>query len=287
MTPEKWAFQLTHILGHIPAEERFPIDVEKLARQYSAQRFPNDAITAVKGKPLVGFEGMLQPAPVPHKGWGIFYNTAVSAGRQRFTMAHELGHYLVHRLQYPDGFRCTTEDMLAFDPEYREIERQANVFAANLLMPLDDFRAHIPDRESPDLRKLGRVARTYGVSLSAACHRWMEYTSSRSCLVFSRDGFIMRARSSDSAFSSGIYIKTKNVPPVEVPEGSLAAAPDRPGLIGTAAHPTGVWFAEPCVESRMSSDRYGLTISLIHMGSLSNVSLEEDPIQDMFDRLVS
>jgi Zn-dependent peptidase ImmA (M78 family) len=65
-----------------------------------------------------------------------------SLGRINFTLAHEFGHYLLHRIAYPDGFYCS-QQLVAWDTEYVQIEHQANVFGANFLMPLDDFRRQI------------------------------------------------------------------------------------------------------------------------------------------------
>jgi Zn-dependent peptidase ImmA (M78 family) len=54
--------------------------------------------------------------------------------RQRFTVAHEIAHYLIHRDRIGDGivddilYRSTLSDML---------EAQANRLAADILMPMD------------------------------------------------------------------------------------------------------------------------------------------------------
>jgi hypothetical protein len=92
--------------------EHFPIDVIGLAGEYTAQRFPGDAITMVRGADLPGFDGALYRAPVGQVGWGIIYNKAVaSPGRVNFTLAHEFGHYLLHRAEYPNGIRCGEQDV--------------------------------------------------------------------------------------------------------------------------------------------------------------------------------
>src|SRR6266571_3775794 len=55
-------------------------------------------------------------APPRAKGWGIFYNSAISSeGRINFTLGHEFGHYLIHRLAYPDGIRCGEQDVVRWD----------------------------------------------------------------------------------------------------------------------------------------------------------------------------
>ena len=41
-------------------------------------------------------------------------------------MTHELGHYLVHRVRYPDGFQCGEQDVVRWDSEYGRLERQFN-----------------------------------------------------------------------------------------------------------------------------------------------------------------
>lgn len=42
-------------------------------------------------------EGMLVCNPNDPAEWGIFYNPEASPERQRFTIAHELGHFVLHR----------------------------------------------------------------------------------------------------------------------------------------------------------------------------------------------
>jgi hypothetical protein len=63
-------------------------------------------------------------------------------GRQRFTAGHELAHAVLHRDAMPEQFLADTHEMLsdpdvALDPK----EREANRFAAELLMPAEVCRA--------------------------------------------------------------------------------------------------------------------------------------------------
>ncbi len=190
-SPQRWAYDLTIILNTLGGDDRFPVNVGALAYDFSKQRFPEDPISLVQGVPLKGFEGALMKASPGEKGWGIFYNSdTASPGRVNFTLAHEFGHYLLHRQDHPDGIRCSTEDMDRWDSKYRQIEKEANEFAASLLMPLDDFRAQIAPKSQPDLEALGECADRYGVSLIAATLRWLQYTERRAVLVKSIDGFI-------------------------------------------------------------------------------------------------
>ena len=130
---------------HCAGVEHFPIDVAEVAQELSHTLFPDDPVSLIKGDALPSFEGALVRAPPGKKGWGILFSTSIaSPGRINFTLAHEFGHYLLHRLDYPNGFRCSAQDMVRWDSEYARIEHQANAFASFLLMPLDDFRKQLP-----------------------------------------------------------------------------------------------------------------------------------------------
>jgi len=266
-SPERWANTLTIILNARDGEraERFPIKVPELAKTYSRQRFPNDPITLVKGQDLPGFDGAL----VRREGsseWGIVYNDQISSsGRINFTLAHEFGHYLLHRQDHPGGVECSAEDTLRWDSEYRHMEREANAFSAALLMPFDDYRLQLPARRKPTLEDLGKCAARYGVSLTAAAVRWLDYTERRSLIVASREGYVLWAKPSDLALKTGGYIRTKNRPPVAVPTASPTMIPgclvDEP-----VSHRAGTWLPEPCEEQALVTERYDFALSLLHLG---------------------
>jgi len=103
-SPMRWAIDISSVLNRVLGTEHFPIKVATFAQEYSHQLFPNDPITLIKGDALSSFDGALFRAPSGAKGWGIIYNGAItSKGRINFTLAHEFGHYLIHRLAHPRG----------------------------------------------------------------------------------------------------------------------------------------------------------------------------------------
>ena len=174
---------------------------------------------------------------------------------------------------------------MRWDSEYRQMEAQANDFAASLLMPLDDFRRQIDPRAKPTLDDLGGCAQRYGVSLVASTLRWLQYTERRALMVVSRDGFILWARSSRAALRTGAYFKTAGRSAIGVPARSLAAQPE---LLeksrGHILHDGGVWFAEPCEEIALASDQYDFTISLLHLERVIGLSrFDEEEDEDSFD----
>lgn len=290
LSPHRWGNEISIILSTALGADRFPVDVKEVAREISKHKFPDDPITMIRGDALPGFEGALVPAPPGKKGWGIVYSSAIrSTGRINFTLGHEFGHYLLHRLAYPKGFQCSSEDMANWESTYGQLEQQANVFAAALLMPLDDFRKQINDRCRPSLDDLGGCADRYEVSLIAATLQWLRYTKRRALLVISRDGFILWARSSERALKSGLYYKTRNRPPVEIPASSLAAQRGQlAGHAGEAAHDRGVWLNEPCKEYVLFSDQYDFTISLLHFDDqAARPEPDEEHEEDAYERMIS
>jgi Zn-dependent peptidase ImmA (M78 family) len=106
----------------------------------------------------------------------IGVNEAHAESRQRFTVAHELGHLILHRGRpiVVDSVRVNLRDSrssMATDLE----EIEANSFAAELLMPqalvLRNFRSAV-DRGERDLRQLVKdLALGFGVSEQAMDYR--------------------------------------------------------------------------------------------------------------------
>lgn len=289
LSPQRWANDITVVLKTVLGADRFPVDVKEVAREISRQKFPDDPITMIRGDTLPGFEGALVPAPPGKTGWGIVYNSAISSpGRINFTLGHEFGHYLLHRIAYPKGFQCSSEDMASWESEYGQLEHQANIFAATLLMPFDDFRDQIDAGYRPSLDDLGGCADRYEVSLIAATLRWLQFTQRRSLLVISKDGFILWARSSEPALQTGFYYRTRNSPPVAIPASSLAAQRSLvSGPTGDAEHERGVWLNQPCKEFVLFSDQYDFTISLVHFDDAAAWSeLDEEPEEDAYDRMI-
>lgn len=80
--------------------------------------------------------------------------------RDRFTIAHELGHYVLHYLWNPEK---VGKPMMALRRGSDRIEWEANWFAAAFLMPQEAFKRAF--EASGDLNE---VARQFGVSAQAA-----------------------------------------------------------------------------------------------------------------------
>jgi Zn-dependent peptidase ImmA (M78 family) len=119
--------------------DRFPLDVPKVALETAKIFGWPDPISKVQAADIKGFEGALFPND-RRSEWLLLYNDAIeSSGRIRFTQAHELGHYILHR-STRDEFQCGDNDVLSWPGDQANIETQADTFASYLLMPIEDYR---------------------------------------------------------------------------------------------------------------------------------------------------
>jgi hypothetical protein len=193
----------------------------------------------------------------------------------------------LHRADYPNGIRCGEQDVVRWDSACRQIEHQANRFAASLLMPLDDFRRQIDPTATVDLDVISHCAQRYGVSLIATILRWLAYTVRRAVLVVAREDFILWSRASDTALKTGASsappaYRSKSLSP------SLAATRDQltEGRSGVL-HGPGVWFDEEVREMTIFSEQYDFTITLLLLGDRDRyIQLEPDPEEDTYDRFI-
>jgi len=65
----------------------------------------------------------------------ILVNVAEPEPRRHFTIAHELGHWICQCLEgTAKPVYCRAEE-IGVDPDAKALEREANIFAANLVMP--------------------------------------------------------------------------------------------------------------------------------------------------------
>lgn len=264
-TPQKAAIRLTKIcdrFSEVHGVARFPVDVGELALGAAEVFNWSDPIAKVEAVEIKGFDGALFANEARNR-WMLLYNNGLkSPGRIRFTQAHELGHYILHRLKR-DEFRCSSDDMLSW--EEKNIEAEADLFASFLLMPLNDFRNQLTTDVNIEL--LRHCAMRYGVSLTAAALKWIECTEESAVLILSRDGFMKWAFSSATARRNGAFFRTRQEV-VKIPTGSLAACPtvtqERTGV----ELPASLWFPHAernaCVrEMKIQSEQYEYVITLL------------------------
>lgn len=265
-SPAKAANHLNKIVDvyhSVHGGDRYPLDIDKLALGTAEIFNWVDPITEVTQANIKNFEGMLAPNEDQSK-WMIAYNSMLpSLGRIRFTKAHELGHYILHR-NLQQEFLCSREDMLNWYSG-NDIEAEADKFASYLLMPLNDFRRQLDRKVNLDM--LSNCADRYGVSLTAAILKWLSYTDEKAVLIMSNDGFMNWASSSDPAMRAGAFFKTRNNT-IPIPNSSLAANDNV--LVSSIGEkiPVKRWFQHAdsdseLTEMKLFSEQYDSTLTLL------------------------
>lgn len=169
-----------------------PVPVHEIARALD--------IIEIREEPLSNLEGMLLTTSQRSEG-AILVNGRSSYERRRFTVAHELGHFLIssHRPVSEKGFYCTAADMVTagdLADLNRRQEAEANRFAIALLAPLQLVRRYL--NRSPDLIHVLAIAAELQISKEAAARRYIELHSESLAVIFCRDNqLIYYARGRD------------------------------------------------------------------------------------------
>jgi len=109
------------------------------------------------------------------------------AGKKRFAIAHEIGHFVLHKEKASIAF-CTDEDFQDWYSHSGD-ESEANAFAAELLMPIDLFRQHCTSKD-PSLEEIVALAEEFQTSLSATAIRYVEIGKHPCAIIATKDGKI-------------------------------------------------------------------------------------------------
>lgn len=184
-SPEKLVLE---ILKAEPSLE-IPIPISQLALQLD--------ITEIVPLATEGYEGGLLTTADKYQGI-ILFNAESPEPRQRFTIAHELGHFLLPwHIPSPDGqFLCSLGDMQALSlkegDKRRQMEVEANRFAGLLLIPPQKLRTDMARFRDPGLEQIVRLATRYEVSKEAMARAFVQYHNQTLAVVLAKDGVILR-----------------------------------------------------------------------------------------------
>ncbi len=180
--PRKMAAGVLNLLPNVV----FPLPVEEIALALEIRQvLPFDTDS---------FEGALL-ADEAKSNCMILVRSDARPERRRFTVGHELGHYLMPlHIPTQDGFRCTQTDM-----QQEEItgargnaawEAEANTFAAELLMPPTEFKRKLRAERDVSIEALTSVAHEFGVSKMACGRRIMQLSDDPCAMLISKDGIL-------------------------------------------------------------------------------------------------
>jgi hypothetical protein len=148
-------------------------------------------IVGIRRAELDGCEGVLLTDHIRSQG-SILVNTRRGPQAVRFSIAHELGHFLLERhvLGLAGTFTCTMGD-LRETRTARQCKRQeveANEFAIGLLVPEDRIAACL--NLQPDIHAAAELRTSLDISLEAAMRCLIERHEEPVAAVWSKDGTI-------------------------------------------------------------------------------------------------
>ena len=163
--------QAERLLVSLGVDHPRDIDLEAIA--YSQGAF-------VKYRPMERCEASIVGN---HRHAIIAVNSRSIATRQRFSVAHEIGHWHLHRNRL---LLCTASEIGRFAPDALDPERQADDFASDLILPGFLFRPAIMRIRSLTMQALDDLAGTFRASRTATLMKAVK--ANRFPIVMVRDG---------------------------------------------------------------------------------------------------
>ncbi|MGY6649487.1 ImmA/IrrE family metallo-endopeptidase [Wenyingzhuangia sp. IMCC45574] len=148
-----------------------PINVEQICRNMGIEIKCEDLGENVSGVLFIKKDGS--------GVIGYDQNNNISEVRKRFSIAHELGHYVLHRFNQElfvdhKQFKAIFRDNDSSKGDITQ-EREANAFAAALLMPKEKLNKalskHVFDLADSDENIIDKLAKKFNVSSQAMTYR--------------------------------------------------------------------------------------------------------------------
>lgn len=271
--------------GAVPL--KFPLD--RLAKQVGVISLEPFDSTTIEGMLLVkGCEAL------------VGYNARAKPQRQRFTIAHELGHFLIPtHLAGKIKFECGRKDFNAkrpkkgllsesVSPEQRK-EIEANEFAAELLVPAEEFRSERARYMKADsLLHVRRLAVSFGVSTEMMARVYVEKAEESVAILLSHNGvlkrFILPKHFPFLGLRTGASLPQSSKALCEIKSGRQREAPE------PLWTPSEIWFDEDQKvnsvreQTLILSNGWALTMLVVTVESTDDC---EDALLKPVDRLWS
>ena len=153
------------------------VDLDQIAGQLSL------TIVEVESK---SFEGALLRSSRTVSGRILVRKGIRESGRRRFTIAHEIGHYILHGDQQTPCSPRVIENWKEGQPRP---EREADTFASELLLPTNDVTQYV-NKRWPSMEVIADVADHFGASLMAAGRKFCDVASQSCVIVWSNQHLI-------------------------------------------------------------------------------------------------
>ena len=147
---------------------------------------------------------------IRHKQYGqILVNSKIrDKAQKRFIIAHELGHWSMH--DNMPIFNCDHSKFKYWDKKIDIIEKEANWFASEFLMPKESFVKYCTDKTLSHAI-IRSISNKYKTSLTASTIRFADHGNESIMIVFSRNNqMVWNYGSSD--FQYGFFGRNQPIP---------------------------------------------------------------------------
>jgi Zn-dependent peptidase ImmA (M78 family) len=248
------------------------LDLVALVSESFLRRFgldSRDRLTEIAGefgidvlyRPAESYDGALLRIRDAQRGCIVINSRIREESRKRFTLAHELGHFVLPGQQEVSA-PCKQQRIENWDADLYRPELEANRFAAEILMPRGLMAEFV--QSEPSLESIRSIAQLCGTSLTASAVRLITLTPHRAAVVWSQNQKILWSKLSEGFVR---WIRKG-----EVRENSFAAqcyrkqsVPDQLAPVPASAwlHEKGLREGARIWEQSVGLKKYGAVLSLL------------------------
>lgn len=187
------------------------------------------------------FEGALIRVSGKRGGIIALKSSILESGRKRFTIAHEIGHFLLPG--HEQFGACLPEAVERWGGGLLTPELDANEFASELILPTAYVRPVLAAGH-PDFPKIRRIATEYDASLTATTRKFLQMTDDACAMVWSTAGIIRWYQRSEGF---AVFIRMGALDPRSIAAGLFGGT--RQGKPEFEAVSPDVWLSDPGDES--------------------------------------
>jgi Zn-dependent peptidase ImmA (M78 family) len=254
------------MISRVPRTQLSPTreqEIAELAEAIAGEYFPTtrvNPLAIVKAKRISisfghygdSFDGLLEHR---HGRFHIYANLNridhTDSPRARFTLGHELGHYFIdeHRNALAEGLAPSHPSICEYESDL-PVEREADHFSSNLLMPTVRFRK-VAERVPVGLEAILKIAKEFGTSVTSTALKYVKSDIVPCAVIkWSSDAYSWKWLS-DETFRAR-YRKTiestNKLPPDSPTSKAIAGEQPPPSGFFSAGTTASAWF--PLVNSR-------------------------------------
>jgi Zn-dependent peptidase ImmA (M78 family) len=124
------------------------------------------------------------------KGVITLSNTIIDSRRRRFSIAHEIGHFILHQREMNLNL-CKPDDIsqLVDEPVRNDHEKDANIFASAFLLP-EFLMEPLCKAGEPTIGNISKISDIFEVSLTATSIRYAKLCDDAVIVIGSKGGYI-------------------------------------------------------------------------------------------------